>query len=382
MSAPSSTNILQDAVDFIDRILHSEKWDGTFYTSYLIFLFEHIDELESARQMFFEHDPMSLSVFNWRQKYLILSSLFSKERIPFLEDAPYTQEKWKLLEEEARQLNTPYIQDSYLLDIIDTWILESYRLENVCEVKEGDVVLDCGAYTGNTSIYFSKKVGETGHVYGFEPSREIYAKYNNNTKELSNITGYNYAISKLNGKVFITDDNDPGTHIDTGGVCVDAVTVDTFVQQQKISRVDFIKMDIEGAERGALVGAQKTIECFHPKMAISAYHKYDDIFILPRIINSFSRRYRFYLRHFSNEQHETVMFCEPLVSEAVCNNVDTVQNNALKKMQNALLLYGKMYSAFHNRRYLQKIAMLEGKVDALKRQCIVNLHKMKNFVGK
>ena len=67
-------------------------------------------------------------------------------------------------------------------------------------------------------------------------------------------------------------------------------------------------MDIEGAELEALKGAQNTIRNYHPKLAISAYHKFEDLFTLPQYIYSLDNSYKFYLRRHSHLAHELVLY--------------------------------------------------------------------------
>ena len=50
------------------------------------------------------------------------------------------------------------------------------------------------------------------------------------------------------------------------------VTLDTLVANLKLSKVDFIKMDIEGSERKALAGSQQVLQKWKPRLAISSYH--------------------------------------------------------------------------------------------------------------
>jgi hypothetical protein len=72
--------------------------------------------------------------------------------------------------------------------------------------------------------------------------------------------------------------------------------------------VDFIKMDIEGAEMQALRGAEESIRRFRPKMAITVYHSLEDFWEIPKWIAQLGLGYRFYLRHFTIHQEETVLF--------------------------------------------------------------------------
>ena len=78
-------------------------------------------------------------------------------------------------------------------------------------------------------------------------------------------------------------------------------------------KVTFIKMDIEGAEYEALLGAKETIQKNKPKLAISIYHKPEDIISIPKLIKSMVPNYRLYIRHYSNADNETVLYANPIL---------------------------------------------------------------------
>ena len=67
-------------------------------------------------------------------------------------------------------------------------------------------------------------------------------------------------------------------------------------------------MDIEGSELEALKGAAETIKKWRPKLAISIYHKYEDIIEIPEYILSIVPDYSFYIRHYSSDIWETVLY--------------------------------------------------------------------------
>ena len=81
-------------------------------------------------------------------------------------------------------------------------------------------------------------------------------------------------------------------------------------KEKKISKVDFIKMDIEGAEINALNGARKTIQKFRPKLAIAVYHSIKEHYTIPQLIKEIEPGYRLYLDHFTIHEEETVLFAE------------------------------------------------------------------------
>ena len=87
-------------------------------------------------------------------------------------------------------------------------------------------------------------------------------------------------------------------------------TIETTALDEVFSdrRITFIKMDIEGAEYEALRGSEKTIRAQRPKLAISIYHKPEDIVELPKLILEFQPDYHLYLRHYCIFDNETVLY--------------------------------------------------------------------------
>ena len=144
-------------------------------------------------------------------------------------------------------------------------------------IKSGDYVVDAGANIGLFSALASEQVGPQGHVYACEPiakTRAILIK-NKTINNLSNVEIIATALGSSQGQqTFIAENNlgnSSGYFVEqkqlTGNletVVVD--TLDNLVASGLITRVDFIKADIEGMERELLAGAARTIEKFHPKL--------------------------------------------------------------------------------------------------------------------
>lgn len=78
------------------------------------------------------------------------------------------------------------------------------------------------------------------------------------------------------------------------GVEVQMNSVDNLLCGEKAT---IIKLDVEGAEYNALLGCEKTIKAYKPKLMISSYHRNEDLFALPLLVNKICPEYRFYLRH-------------------------------------------------------------------------------------
>ena len=132
------------------------------------------------------------------------------------------------------------------------------------------------------------------------------------------------ALWNCSGKTLSFESNGPGTRVGPESTrsespnAVQTVTIDDYVVRQKLPRVDFIKLDIEGAELQALQGASQTIKSFKPRLAISVYHKDDDLLLIPAWLDALGVGYRFFLDHFTIHTEETVLFAsaEPGVSMA------------------------------------------------------------------
>ena len=92
---------------------------------------------------------------------------------------------------------------------------------------------------------------------------------------------------------------------DYGNTEIVTCRLDDVLQDKQVT---FLKMDIEGAEKEALIGAERIIRIHKPKLAISVYHKKEDIWEIPKLLLEMNPHYRFYLRHYSLRYAETVLY--------------------------------------------------------------------------
>ncbi|MDR2054754.1 MAG: FkbM family methyltransferase [Desulfovibrio sp.] len=132
-------------------------------------------------------------------------------------------------------MSSGFAEGDYIMDRIDTWLLESYSLHGICEVEKGDIVLDCGTYSGNTTLYFANKTGSTGHVYGFEPHPEIFTRYSKNVAQLKNCTQIRAAIAATSGTVCFSNEITPGSHIVKNGIEVQSLSLNDFICWNKVN---------------------------------------------------------------------------------------------------------------------------------------------------
>lgn len=232
--------------------------------------------------------------------------VFTKGKMPVY--IFYSQDEWTDMEERAKNVNC--FKNSYLLDIIETFILEGYNYKNEICVKQGQYVFDCGAYTGNTGLYFARLAGNDGHIYSFEAMPQTFRILENNVKNSrhENISIHNFALNDKTCSLYFDSQMSPGSRIQKDGIEVNGISIDDFVERNMIERLDFIKMDIEGAELSALLGARRTCERFRPDLAICVYHKPMDLIAIPQILLKINPCYRFYLKQNSCGFSETVLF--------------------------------------------------------------------------
>ena len=204
------------------------------------------------------------------------------------------------------------------VELVSLFLLGQYRYTRgrvAVDVRPGDVVLDIGGCWGDTALYFAHLVGSAGKVYTFEFDPEslsiLRANLELNPELAARVEVVERAVWERSGETLefsqaglctaLTDGAD-------GGMPVESVTVDDFVEGAGITRLDLIKMDVEGAEGNVLRGAQASIERFGPNLAVAAYHHDDDLVTIPRAVPGASE---LFLDSYSPLEDETVLFARP-----------------------------------------------------------------------
>jgi FkbM family methyltransferase len=179
----------------------------------------------------------------------------------------------------------------------------------------GDVIIDGGV---SESVYsqqrFLDAIGKDGRIFGFEPDP----------------IGFEQAKKKLHGEIergsyvlvplglwsrkgnLSFQINGQGTHVTKEGgastLSCGVTSIDEFVRENSVSKVDLIKLDVEGAEIEALKGAIATLTRFKPKLAISVYHQPHHLFYIPSLLREIVPEYSFYVGHHQSTLHETILY--------------------------------------------------------------------------
>ena len=188
-------------------------------------------------------------------------------------------------------------------------------------LKPGMVFLDVGANLGQYTLLAAHRIGGERTVHSFEPSARMFAEleFNVNLNGLSDMCVLNkVALSNSVGTANLSRYKQGeevygslGTHRRgeiIGYESVKTTTLDAYIEQNHISHIDLLKMDIEGAEPQALRGAQNIIRRWKPKLAISIYHDFRHLWEVPLFLTELVPEYDIYIRHHTDLAYETVCY--------------------------------------------------------------------------
>ena len=173
--------------------------------------------------------------------------------------------------------------------------------------NDDEIVVDAGSYDGMTALHFLEWGGsKIKRIYSFELDPANFPKCEAHLKgHEDKVTLIPKGTWSKNKTVYITSDDYGTTLAQNGTIPAELTVIDDVVGDEKVT---FIKMDVEGAELESLKGAKNTIIKNHPRLAICAYHKPEDLYELPGYILSLVPEYKFYLRHYYSCQLETVLY--------------------------------------------------------------------------
>ncbi len=196
-------------------------------------------------------------------------------------------------------------------------IFRDYWEPDIFPDNKNDVLVDLGAYLGDSIADYIAVYGE-GYkkIYAYEISNETYNQLcaNIQAEGWHDVEARHKGAGPRKSKMYVKDNaadlsansleaNGDSTHE------VEIVRVDDDVPEIPT----FIKMDIEGAEQGALLGCEKMIRKHIPKLAICIYHGYEDSWKIPSMIYDMNPDYKFYIRHNGGNliPTEFVLLCKP-----------------------------------------------------------------------
>ena len=199
---------------------------------------------------------------------------------------------------------------TYLLEVKDD--VKKQYFDEVVKFGDEEVFVDCGGYTGDTIEAFLKAVdNKFKHIYSFEPDErnfKILTKYVEGLEQKDKIKAikagvyYKSSVFYLQGEEMAIACTNEATDRK-----VEVCAIDDVVKFAPT----YIKMDIETFETYALLGAMESIIKYKPKLAISIYHKFDDLWNIPLLLKQWVSEYDLYIRHYECYQAETVVYAIP-----------------------------------------------------------------------
>ena len=183
---------------------------------------------------------------------------------------------------------------------------DQYLDSRIMNFTDEEVVVDCGAYIGDSILTYYKYVKSVAKYYALEPDLQNFnnAKRILSYEDFKNIEFCRVATGNENKTLKFTSSEAAGFVSDEGNNEVQIVKLDDFIKEP----ITFIKMDIEGSELSTLQGAANQIKNNKPKLAICAYHKPDDLWNLTNEILSMRSDYKVYLRLYLSTFCEAVLY--------------------------------------------------------------------------
>jgi len=148
--------------------------------------------------------------------------------------------------------------------------------------KRGDIVIDVGAHVGTFTVNAAKLVGDKGLVVAIEPEPSNLALLQRNidSQNLNNVKVIRKAVWDKAAKLWLYLSKHSGLHslcyASGDRVEVEAESLDNIVSKLGLSQVDFVKIDVEGAEIEVLKGAERILAPPGIKLSIAAYHAMPD----------------------------------------------------------------------------------------------------------
>ena len=206
-----------------------------------------------------------------------------------------------------------YFSDDFSKYVFDCWVnfrvsgkieflknCENAKAEAYDGLKlgENEVYVDLGAYNGDTVEEFLQLCGGNYEsIYALEPDSRNYKKLSERFRGKERLFAYNAAAWEKDGTLTFFRRSGRNSSINDGrgkAVEIAARSVDSILCGKPAT---FIKLDVEGCEKEALLGAANTISQYKPKLVVSLYHRTEDIIVLPALIKKLRGDFTLQLRH-------------------------------------------------------------------------------------
>lgn len=203
-------------------------------------------------------------------------------------------------------LNNWYRYDFDTTSQTREYLYDDYFDLDLVSCDSNEVIVDLGAYTGDTVVSYLHNYGEDCYkkIYCYEITPAVFELLQENLKNYANIDCRLLGVGDQEEQLsLISNEVSASANTLRKDLCNDVImtTLDVDIDDA----ITLIKADIEGFEYKALQGARNHILKDHPKLLISVYHNNEDLWRIPKMIRELSSDYHFYLRYRSSPIYPT-----------------------------------------------------------------------------
>lgn len=248
----------------------------------------------------------------------------------------YDQLFEKLADDISKEVFTSLMQYRVIPDL--SFIKQAFDGENnqyfdkdIMQCSAGEVFVDCGGFTGDTTEEYIRQYKQYKKIYVYEPSRDNIMICRKNLSKYAGIEIRNCGVGEKSALMPIVDSGSSSSFVgvEQGTNFMKVISLDEDIKEP----VTFIKMDIEGFEIPAITGAKNHIKNDSPKLAICTYHIVSDMWEIFKLIESINPNYKFYVRHYMEFQNwETVLYAIPKEKEVIRTWRQTENRKTVKKI--------------------------------------------------
>ena len=268
----------------------------------LKYVFVHIDLMANGFLEQFAEQGITLV------NYITQVEHFNRCYDFYMQNLPRIFEAYKSLDEKSREVFLGFILgnvssklNDYVYDPMPQYFLDGFM------PRAGDILIDGGAFDGSSGATFKKYGCE---VYAFElDATNFSTAYERGKSE--GFTVENFGLGEYSHEMKYLSESYGSSINNNGSLTAQIISLDEYVVEKNLPRIDFIKLDVEGSEMDTLKGAALSIARWKPRLAISAYHHLPDVYIIYEFLKKIRPDYEFAFRHYrTSYDNESDLFEE------------------------------------------------------------------------
>ncbi len=264
-------------------------------------------------------DAMGIVHFNYLALYkysgldLISPPFMSDFKEDFSKNYKHYEYLYNLLEDEkSKEIFTKLInfKISFDFDFMQGFTnnhSEQYFDKEILPKIKNISFVDGGTYVGDTASEVIKNYPDFKKIYLIEPILENMRIAKRDLSKYENIEFIDLGLSDKKKTLHFNEEKSFSSIYGSGTLSVEVDRLDAIIDE----KVDYIKLDIEGAEQDAIEGMRECIKNYKPILAICIYHKAEDWYKIPQMVLAIESDYKIYLRHYMEGIFESVLYFIP-----------------------------------------------------------------------